>query len=172
MNPDDLYETALDFLQQIGIIAVVICAAALLVWLGWLAFPHVKAFFEVFYVRPENRALAVKAYLLAPRALRPYVVKAREGDKTVKRRARLLGYAKNPRKSEVTMVLAWPTDTYSTTLQKVEAKSLLLRLGFPKGTDFRLEETGKSGRDYEHPFSLVAVLPVDATRVTDWEVPS
>ena len=128
MNPDVLYENALDFLQQIGIIAVVICAAALLVWLGWLAFPHVKAFFEVFYVQRENRGLAVKAYLRAPRALRKYAVKTREGDKTVKRRARLVGFSPNKLKSQVTMVIAWPTETYTTQLHEVEGKSLLLSL--------------------------------------------
>lgn len=170
MNPDVLYENALDFLQQIGVIAVVVCAAALLVW---LAFPHVKAFFEVlFYVQRENRGLAVTAYLHAPRALRKYAVKIREGDKTVKRRARLVGFSPNELKSQVTMIIAWPSETYTTQLHKVEGKSLLLRLGFPKGTEFILAESEYSGRDYEHPFSLVAVLPVDMTRVTDWEVPS
>jgi hypothetical protein len=171
MNPDVLYETALEFLQQFGVIAVVVCAAALLVW---LAFPHVKAFFEVlFYVQRENRGLAVKAYLRAPRALRKYAVKTREGDKTVKRRARLVGFSPNKLKSQVTMVIAWPTETYTTQLHEVEGKSPPgLRLGFPEGTGFSIAESKYSGRDYEHPFSLVAVLPVDMTPVTDWQAPS
>ena len=168
MNADFLYETALGFLQQVGIFAVLVCAAALL---GWLVY-HLEALYELFCVEPENRALAVKAYLRAPHALRQYAVKICEGDKTVKRRPRMVGYAKNPRKSEVTMILAWPTDEYPTKLQGVKGKSLLLRLGFPKKTDFRIEETEKTGRSYEHLFSLVAVLPVDASQVTDWRGPS
>lgn len=169
MNPDVLYETALDFLQQIGIIAVAVCAAALL---AWLVSRQVKARFKAHCVEPENRALAVTAYLHAPRALRKYAVKTREGDKTVKRRARLVGFTQNSLKSQVKMIIAWPTETYTTQLHEVEGKSLLLRLGFPEGTEFILAESKYSGRDYEHPFSLVAVLPVDMTPVTDWQAPS
>lgn len=169
MNPDALYETALGFLQQVGIFAVLVCAAALL---GWLVYHLVKALYGFFCVVPENRALAVKAYLLAPLALRQHAVTIREGDKTVKRRARLVGYVKNPLKSQVTMTFAWPTKHFETDLAGVKGESLLLGLGFPEGTGFSLKGSKKKGRSYEHLFSLVAVLPVDASQVTDWRGPS